>query len=209
MRWNLQDIQFLFQPDVFAGTFDSPQMQARHQAMQKEKISALRTRLEAAKDPIEAMLVLEKPDHIPFLFNNIEIFRQEQRYEKAVFHLFFRKNTPFNTDGDYSVWKNLLNDCDPSLLYAAGNPLPSEGKMTVYRGSVTGIVTGLCWTPDTQKVRWFLDRWSDKSMGGGTIYAMEITRVDILCFISDSKRQDLILKPEIAERAQPKIISAL
>ncbi len=50
-------------------------------------------------------------------------------------------------------------------------------------------------------VRDILDRWADKELGGGTVFALDITRDDILVYIEDKIKQEVILIPEVAERA--------
>ena len=164
--------------------------------------------LEKHTDPLEAMLGLHPLDHLQFLQNNLEQFRRAQRLEKAVLSLYFRKNTPFAAAGDYEVWKSLFAECDRERLSAEGKPFPYE-RVTAYRGSVTDNPKGLSWTVSREEAAWFLSRWQDKSLGGGTVFALDITRQDILVYIEDGKRQEVILKPEVAEMAQPRAIEQL
>jgi hypothetical protein len=74
---------------------------------------------------------------------------------------------------------------------------------------VTGVRKGLSWTVSREKAAWFLDRWEDKEMGGGTVFALEITRKDILVYIEDTLRQEVILIPERAEAAEIREITSL
>jgi len=208
MPWNLDKIRFLYPPDDFTGTFTNEKMQARHKAMQDQKIKELVSRLENAKGPLEAMLVLNPLEHIRFLLNNLEHFQQHQCLEQAVLQLYYRRNTPFAAAGDYDVWKFLLKSCDADRLYEQGSPFPYE-RVTAFRGSVTGITRGLSWTVSKENAAWILKRWEDKELGGGTVFALEITRADILVYVEDKTRQEVILVPEVADTAKVHEITSL
>ena len=208
MQWNLDKIRFLYPPDDFTGSFTNEKMQARHKALQDQKIKEILTQLENAENPIEAMRALNPRAHIQFLLNNLEQFKHQKCLEKALLLLYYRKNTPFAADGDYDVWKFLLKSCDPVRLYEEGSPFPHE-KVTAYRGSVTGVTRGLSWTVSPKTTAWILDRWEDKELGGGTVFALDITRDDILVYIEDKVKQEVILKPEVAETAEVREITSL
>lgn len=208
MRWKLDKIRFLYPPDDFTGAFTNEKMQERHKALQDQKIKELLDQLEKEKDPLQAMGVLNPLEHVQFLRNNLEYFKQQKCLEKAFLKLFYRKNTPFAAAGDYESWKFLLENCNRDLLYQEGSPFPYE-RVTAYRGSVTGVKRGLSWTVSREKTAWILDRWEDKEMGGGTVFALEITRKDILVYIEDPLRQEVILIPERAETAEIREITSL
>jgi hypothetical protein len=106
------------------------------------------------------------------------------------------------------VWKALFTLCDPNRIYAEGKPFPHQ-RVTAYRGSVTGNPKGLSWTISHQEVAWILERWRDKSIGGGTVFALDITKEDILVYIEDDHRQEVILRPDFAEDAPVRIIESL
>ncbi|MGB3210024.1 MAG: hypothetical protein WBB19_04890 [Desulforhopalus sp.] len=208
MQWKLDKIRFLYPPDDFTGSFSNEKMQARHKAMQDQKIKALLDQLEHEDDPLQAMCVLNPLEHIQFLLNNLELFKKKKRLEEALVQLYYRKNTPFAAAGDYDIWKFLLKNCDAELLYELGSPFPYE-QVTVYRGSVTGLTKGLSWTVSRETTAWILDRWKDKELGGGTVFALDITREDILIYIEDKIRQEVILVPEVAENATVREITSL
>ncbi|MGB3224391.1 MAG: hypothetical protein WBB23_16440 [Desulforhopalus sp.] len=208
MQWKLDKIRFLYPPDDFTGTFSNEKMQARHKALQEQKIKEILRQLENEKDPIRAMRILNPLEHIQFLMNNIEYFKEKKCLEKAILSLYYHKNTPFAPAGDYEIWKFLLNICDRDRLYELGNPFPFE-RVTVYRGSVTGLPIGLSWTASREKTAWILDRWENKELGGGIVFALEIKREDILVYIEDKARQEVLLLPERAETAEVREITSL
>jgi hypothetical protein len=208
MLWKLDKIRFLHPPDDFMGAFQNDKMQARHKALQDKKIKELMAQLENEDNPVKAMRTLNPLEHVQFLLNNLELFKESNCLEEAVLLLYYRKNTPFVTFGDYDVWKFLLKSCDADRLYNQGSPLPSE-KVTGYRGSITGTATGLSYTISKKKAAWILDRWQDKELGGGTVFSLEITRKDIMVYIEDEVRQEVILIPEFAETAEGQIITTL
>lgn len=208
MLWNLDKIRFLHPPDDFLGSFQNEKMQARHKALQDQKIKELLTSLENEENPLQAMRILNPLEHIQFLLNNLELFKDNKCFEETVLLLYYRKNTPFVAIGDYTIWKFLLQSCDPDRLYNQGSPLPHD-PVTAYRGSVTGIAKGLSWTISKDKAAWILDRWQDKELGGGTVFSLEITRKDIMVYIEDKVRQEVILVPEYSETAEGQIITTL
>lgn len=208
MQWKLDKIRFLYPPDDFTGSFINEKMQARHKAMQDQKIKEILTQLESAENSIEAMRFLNPLEHIQFLLNNLEAFKQQKCLEKAVLLLYCRKNTPFAASGDYDTWKFLLKECDTERLYQQGSPFP-EKSVTAYRGSVTGVPRGLSWTISRKTTAWILDRWEDKELGGGTVFALDITRDDILVYLEDDVKQEVILIPEVAETAETHVITSL
>jgi hypothetical protein len=198
MQWKLDRIRFLYPPDDFTGAFANAKMQERHKANQEQKIKVLLEHLENHDKPLQAMSGLHPLDHLQFLHNNLEKFRQAEQLEEAVLMLFYRKNTPFAAVGDYDEWKALFLQCDPVRLGMRGKTIPFD-HTTAFRGSVIGNPKGLSWTVNRAEAAWFLKRWQDKSLGGGTVFAMPITREEVLVYIEDEHRREVILRPEIAE----------
>lgn len=205
MPWNLEQIRFLYPPDDFLGSFDNEKMQARHKAMQDEKTRHILTDLEKAENPLEAMRALHKLDHLQFLQNNVAGFKQAGCFEEAVILLYYRKNGPFTPTDNYPIWGEMLKVCSPERMEVVGDVFPSP-SMTAYRGSVTGRAKGLSWTVSKKKADWFLDRWKDKEMGGGTIFSLEISKEDVLYFTKKDERQEVILFPHVLENADIKTV---
>lgn len=208
MHWNLEKIRFLHPPDDFMGAFTNEKMQARHKAMQDEKIKEILRKLENEENPYEAMFILNPLEHIRFLLNNLKKFKTAGCLEKTVLLLYYRKNTPFAATGDYDVWKFLFENCDRDLLYAEGKEFPHT-RVTAYRGSVTGVARGFSWTVSKEKAAWILDQWQDKNLGGGTVFSLEVSREDILVYIEDDIRREVIVTPEKAENTEPVAIDKL
>lgn len=208
MQWKLDHIRFLFPPDDFTGTFGNAKMQERHKANQDVKIRVILDHLEGHDDPFEAMQGLHPLDHMQFLHNNLEKFRTAGCLETTVLLLYQKKNTPFAAFGSYDEWKSLFLQCDPARLYSLGKPFPHE-RATVFHGSMTDNPRSLSWTINREEVAWFLDRWKDKSLGGGTIFAMEITQEDILVYTENEPRREVVLQPEVAENRVTRVIDHL
>lgn len=208
MRWQLDNIRFLHPPDDFMGAFTNEKMQARHKALQDEKIRQILHDLESENNPFLAMLILNPLEHVRFLLNNLEKFKAAGCLEKAALLLYYRKNTPFASAGDYDVWKFLFENCDRDRMYSEGQPFPHT-TITAYRGSVTGVPRGFSWTVSKEKAAWILEQWQNKELGGGTVFALEISRQDILAYIEDDRRQEVVLVPEKAENREPVIIESL
>ncbi len=201
MRWNLADMELLYPPDVYAGTFDNEKMQARHSEFKQRKIEALREAVEAEDDPLAAMMILNKRDHIQFLINNAPEFHQAGRYEEAVLALYTRANSPFLCEGDQAVWDDLFRSCGRKRLAALGDSFPFESA-TVYRISITGIPRGLSWTLSRKKTRKFEERWNEFEIGRGKVFAVDVQRGNVLVYLSHRMEEEVVLDPAFIATAK-------
>jgi hypothetical protein len=201
MRWNVEDIAFLYRPDVFTGSFDNAKMQARHEQEVKRKLEKLKTAIDVETDPFEAMKILNSKDHIQFLINNIGAFQDAGRLEEAVLALYGRLNAPFASGGDAAVWINLFEKCDTTSLYNLGDPIVFVPK-TVYRGSVSGLKRSLSWTPNRKRAEKFAERWKDPSLGGGEIYEVDIAKNNILIYRKYDHEDEILLDTEFIKSAE-------
>ncbi len=195
MRWNLANMQLLYPPDIFAGTFDNEKMQARHDELKARKVQALKEELEAEEDPLAAMMRLHKRDHIQFLFNNDRAFKDKNIYEKAVLTLYSKTNSPFLSGGDQAVWENLFNCCDRKRLFVLGAPIPFTSA-TVYRISITGVSRGLSWTLSREKTRKFEERWNEFELGRGKVFTVDVERKNVLVYLTSRQEEEVILDPQ-------------
>ena len=201
MHWNLQDVNFLYPPDVFVGSFDNDKMQARHELQVAEKLATLQASIKRETDPLLAMKKLHPNDHRQFLINNRTAFQLAERMEEALLIVYSRRNAPFSSEGDTAVWNSLFSHCDRHRLSQLGEPIPSViGR--VYRGSVSGCRKSLSWTPDRQSARRFADRWQGSSMGGGEIYEVDISSSEILIYRHNRGEQEVLLSPQFIETAE-------
>ena len=205
MKWNLNKIEFLYPPDNFIGSFINEKMQARHKALQDEKINTILANLAAAEDPLTAMQTLNPLDHIQFLLNNIEEFKKQRCLEETVLKLYRKENSAFSSGGPFDTWNRLFLHCDAQRFYQMGAPFP-EGEIPAFRGSIAGLKKGFCWTINKKTADWFLERWEDKEQGGGTVFSTRITDKDVLIFFKDKERAELIVSPQFLETAEIKII---
>lgn len=203
MRWNLDNMDLLYPPDVFTGTFDSEKMQARHDELKAKKIKELKEAVEAESDPLAAMLKLNKRDHLQFLYNNTQAFRDSDRYEKAVLELYSRTNSPFLCGGDPAVWEDLFASCDRNRLSAHGDTFPLESA-NVYRISITGIAKGLSWTLSRKKTQKFEERWNEFEGGRGKIFSVAIKKEHVLVYLTYRKEEEVILDPGFIASAEIK-----
>jgi hypothetical protein len=201
MEWDLTGIEFLYSPDVFLGSFDNEKMQARQEELKAEKIEAIKKAVRDTRDPLEAMSKLNKRDHIQFLLNNIQSFRDSDTFEVAVLKLYRGKNSPFYAEGDFMVWSSLFDSCNAEKLYKLGDPVTFQAG-TVYRISVTGTEKSLSWTLSREKIKKFEDRWHEQKAGNGIIHAVDIQRENILVYLTDRDEDEVILDPNFLQTAK-------
>jgi len=200
MHWNLGNMELLYPPDVYVGTFANEKMQARHEELKARKLEALKEAVEAEDDPLVAMMKLHKKDHIRFLLNNAKVFREADIYEAAVLKLYSRTNSPFLCGGELAVWASLFNSCDRKKLLGLGDAFPFESA-TVYRISITGIAKGLSWTLSRNKTRKFEDRWNEFEIGRGKVFAVDMRRENVLIYLTSRNEEEVILDPLFIESA--------
>ncbi len=205
MRWNLKKIQFLYPPDNFIGTFANEKMQAKHKALQDEKRATILKNIAASKTPLTAIQTLNNLDHLQFLLNNTGEFKKDGCLEETVLKLYCRENSAFTSGGIFDIWHNLFLQCDAKKLYSLGASFLDE-NVTVFRGSITGVEKGFCWTTSKPKADWFLERWKDKEQGGGTVYSTKISRKDLLISLKDTEKKELIVSPLFLETAEIEVV---
>jgi len=201
MEWHVEGVVFLHPPDVYTGSFDNAKMQARHERQMQDRLEQIKNAVNREADPLKAMKLLHDKDHFQFFRNNLEQFRQAGRLEAAVLVLYGRLNGPFSSGGDAEVWNELFAVCDPERLYALGEPV-SFSSATVFRGSVSGLVRSLSWTPDRRRAEGFAERWKDPSLGGGELFEVDIVKADIMVYLKHRHEDEVLLKPAFVESAE-------
>lgn len=205
MRWNLDKLGFLYQPEYFLGSFDEPKMQERHEKELKQSLDNLKKSVSEETDPLEAMNILNPKDHIQFLENNFEAFRNNNKLEEAVVTIYCANNTPFSSHGDPEFWNNLFKECDESQLKSCGLPLPPDVKK-VYRGSITGKKGGLVWTTEKEVVDRIAESWEYPSSGEVTLFEIAVAPENILLYLEKPVRKRIeklvILSPVFLQSAE-------
>lgn len=200
MKWNVKEIAFLYQPDVFSGTFSNPKMQERHEQEVEKKLEVLVTALSKEPNPLKAMHILHKKDQLQFFLNNKASFKLSGDLEKAFIALYLASNGPFLSDGKSKQWNEMFSECDPEALFSIGSPVTFE-TTTLYRGSISGFSKGLCWTPDKINVDYLAKRWSDASLSGGELFEVDVTKDDIMLYLEHPREEKIILSPEFIDQA--------
>lgn len=196
MKWNVKNIAFLYQPDVFSGTFSSPQMQERHEKEVAEKLEALTTAVAKEPSPLKAMNLLHKKDRLQFLLNNTTAFTLAGDYEEAVLSIYLTDNGPFLSAGNAEQWNGLFNKCNKETLHNLGTSVTFE-RTTIYRGSVSGFQRSLCWTTEKKTAEYLLNRWSNDELSGGELFEAEISKDNVMVYLEDPREPILLLHPEM------------
>lgn len=207
MRWNINNIGFLHQPEDFLGSFDNDKMQMRHEEQVRQKLERLKTSLSEEENPLKAMLILNKRDHIQFLQNNEDAFKGDGEFETAVLKLYRRKNGPYSSPNDIPTWSSFFKKCEKERLLEKGAPI-TFSSATVYRGAVIGSGRSLSWSPDRKRAHWYADRWKDPSLGGGKIFEVDITPADLLVYLTDKHEEEIILTPDFIDTADIRAFTA-
>jgi len=201
MKWNVRDLAFLYPPDVFTGAFDNDVLEKKHREEMQKKVDNIKSSMAAEDDPFVAMQILHKKDHLRFLRNNIDAFRQAKKLEKAVITLYTQLNTPFSSDGDANMWNELFEACDNKLLYDHGEPI-TFSSATIYRGSISGFQRSLIWTPDKITMERIAKRWEDPNLGGGHLFEVDVKKEDVLLFLKLKRGDEVIVSPRFIKTAK-------
>jgi len=205
MKWNLTKIKFLYPPDNFIGSFANEKMQAKHKALQNEKIDSILKNIAACESPLSAIQTLNSLDHIQFLLNNIEEFRKSTCLEETVLKLYRKQNSAFTSGGIYDIWHKLFLECDANRFYSLGSSF-SDKEVLAFRGSIAGVEKGFSWTINTTTVDWFLERWRDKEQGGGTVFSTRVGRSDLLIYFDEKEKEELIVSPQFLKTAKIEVV---
>jgi hypothetical protein len=207
MRWNIDNIGFLHQPEDFLGSFDNDKMQLKHEQQVRLKLEKMKSALHQEKNALKAMLLLNSRDHVQFLQNNMDVFLADGEFEAAVLKLYRKKNGPFSTPNDIETWSAFFRRCNKQKLYDRGEPL-SFSQATVYRGATIGSARSLSWSPDRKRALWYAERWKDPDLGGGKLFQVEIAAADLLVYLTDKHEEEIILTPDFIETAAIQSFSA-
>jgi hypothetical protein len=201
MKWNVKNIAYLYQPDVFKGTFSNPKMQERHEREVAKKLEKLVTAISKEANPLKAMNILHKKDRLQFLLNNTPSFQLSGDYEEALLTLYLNENGPFVSTGDAQQWNELFLQCDTKRLSQLGSQLPFDNG-TVYRGSISGFKKSICWSPEKKNVDYLLKRWSDSRLSGGELFEVDITVDNVMVYLEDPREPKVLLTPEFIASAK-------
>jgi hypothetical protein len=119
----------------------------------------------AEKDVAGLLCRASNTSTVDIVLSNWQPLRRDGLLESALVQA-FTMNRGNNHHG-YAKLDFLTRQADRARLRAAGDPLPSPGPWTVYRG-VAGHgrarrIRGFSWTADCEKARWFATRGADES----------------------------------------------
>ncbi|QDT55502.1 hypothetical protein Pan44_35460 [Caulifigura coniformis] len=136
-----------------------------------------------------------------FVWINAPLLKHRGMYEQVLLHAYT------GAKGNWSHWsicciERLFNIADRDRLRAAGNPLPSEGPFTLYRG-VSGVgqrrrLRGFSWTDSVDVARWFANRFPGILKHPAVLKAT-VAANEVFAFINGSERE-FICQPKQFER---------
>ncbi len=86
----------------------------------------------------------------------------------------------------------MFEDTDRDKLRALGDPLPGPGPFTLYRGAggrePERRVSGLSWTSDLVKARWFARRAGLFGLADPAVYRVRVKADDVLVYLHEGER---------------------
>lgn len=178
-------------------------------------------------DPIPSMLReqavadLEAGDVAGFLFAasnrdsldlvayNARALRKRGLYEAGLLDAFTASRT---NNFHYSVGglKLLFASADRAKLRANGDPLPSDGPFTLYRG-VAGRasarrVRGLSWTSSLETAQWFAGRFASL-LADPAVYQITVDAEHVLAYLHEKGRDEHEFIVLLPQGTRPKRVS--
>jgi hypothetical protein len=158
-----------------------------------------------AGDIFNFFSVATDEDSLWLLLSNRRNFQQLGLYEQAALYAFKVSRT-----NDYRIWYDLatmFDWADRKRLREAGQPLPSAGPFTVYRG-VAGQgrdrrVRGYSWTLSFENAQQAANQsWARHGLAKPAVYRTTAKEQDVLACIKDGQEEVFILSPWKISRIQ-------
>ena len=136
-------------------------------------------------------------DGLMLAFRNLAPLRKRGMYEPALIDALTSTSTNNYSFGIASLrW--MIQLADRKRLREAGDPLPSSGPFTVYRG-VAGVgrarhVRGLSWTASLDIATWFAARFPH--VPNPAVYRVTVDEHDILTYSDQQEQEFIVLLPK-------------
>jgi len=142
---------------------------------------------------------LSKADNMKSLeivWQNWNLLQSMGLYEEALLHAFTaaRLNNHHVPSARQSF---LFRIADRAKLRAAGDPFPSAGPFTLYRG-VAGIgrgrrIRGYSWTASLHKAQWFAARGFSCGGTHPSVYSVTVRKSAVLAYSNDREEEEFIV----------------
>jgi hypothetical protein len=149
----------------------------------------------AEKDVAGLLCRASNTSTVDIVLSNWQPLRRDGLLESALVQA-FTMNRGNNHHG-YAKLDFLTRQADRARLRAAGDPLPSPGPWTVYRG-VAGHgrarrIRGFSWTADCEKARWFANRGAAVGLAGPAVFSTKADESHLLFFTSAREESEYVL----------------
>lgn len=127
--------------------------------------------------------------------DNVDALMERGIYERCLAQAFIGAGVN-NRHVQLSVLQGLFEHADRARLRAAGQPLPSPGPFTLYRG-VSGRgaarrVRGMSWTSSLPIACWFAQRFGGESPA---VVSLVASADEVLFYTSDRNEDEFVIFP--------------
>lgn len=139
--------------------------------------------------------LLDNTIHLHFVYKHFEWLREVGQYEKTLLSAFIATRGN-NCHWPLSTLKLLFSLANRDALLAAGDPLPSEGPFTVFRG-VAGIgrqrkVRGISWTADREQATWFARRAALWGFANPAVFEAHVSAANVYAYSNERSEQEFL-----------------
>ncbi len=139
-------------------------------------------------------------DSLRFVLDNVTALKARGIYESALVTAYTHA-APSWWNWQLNVLDWMFKQANRAKLLGWGDPLPREENFVLYRG-VAGKgkcrhVSGMSWTCDLEKAKWFACRFFQPAPA---VYKTTAKREEVYCYLSDRNEHDFILRARRYER---------
>jgi hypothetical protein len=135
-----------------------------------------------------------RDSELALVADNIPLLQQRGIYEKCLLYAFTRARTNFHHWPLKNI-QTLFSNVDKERMRAAGDAIPQDLKMRIYRGIAGGRSRrprGFSWTFSLEAACWFSTRFN---LADPCVLVSEIKNETVLAFTNDRHEQEVICRP--------------
>lgn len=148
-------------------------------------------------DPMGCLVTMSNMQYLRFLFEHMEALKEKGFYEEVLLEALIAPSTNLSAVPLYFL-KSFLEWADKEKMRGLGDPLPSNGPFTLYRGvagkGAARRKRGISWTASLEKAKWFANRFNlEKPM----VYQTTVSIEHVYAYSNARNEQEFIcLIPE-------------
>ena len=155
------------------------------------------------------LVLMPNTDNMAFVVDNRFQLQNAGIYELALTYAYTASRTN-NRNISFPLLKSLFNSANREKLLAAGDPLPSGKRFTLYRGvagrGAARRVKGFSWTRDLEQAIWFAKRFAPA--GDPAVFTAEAARSEVYFYTNERQEDEFVFLAKEAKRVRVEALAA-